>query len=82
MNKIKLVPHSNKGKNRVREIKLIAPDWDGKTWRIRNHSHTVLFSPTIGGWLFVEPDIDDLSIANDRSRWINQFSDENFTVER
>jgi hypothetical protein len=72
---IKIKPKSLKGTNRVSEIKKAFPNWDGETWNIFTQSETVLFSPTIGGWLFIAPNVDLLGKKSKFARWFNQFSD-------
>lgn len=69
-----------KGKNRLRELALRVPTWNGK-WIATAETRFVAFAPGISGpWLMVEPDGASKRDREAHSRWVHEAFDENFYV--
>lgn len=80
MRVVTLIPLSKRAKQIVKQ--------HGDRWEAIRLEQRVLFSDQRGPWLFVQPLSEDRAPAGDMraarietaSRWIHEFSDENFKV--
>jgi len=77
---VTLIPLTKRGKQIVKK--------HGERWEVVRSQPYVLFDPARGPWLYVQPLTEERAPADNMraariesaSRWIHEFSDENFKV--